>query len=62
MIFQTIGKLSIVFVRLIFGKVWVDAATKQQRETDVRFELDLQVNLMDLGVKQRFFQPFFSDI
>ena len=49
--FQTIGKFAIVFVRLTFGKVWVDAVTGQRREIDVRYELNLQVNLKGLGWK-----------
>ena len=51
MIFQTIGKFAIVFVRLIFGNVWVDAVTGQQLESDVRYELHLQVILKGLGWK-----------
>ena len=57
MIFQIIGKFPFVFVRLIFGKVWVDAVTGQRQKTDVRYELDLQVNLKGLGCKQRLLQP-----
>ena len=35
MVFQTIGKFAIVFVTLIFGKVWFDAVTGPLRESDV---------------------------
>ena len=35
-IFKTKSKFSIVFLRLVFGKVGVDGVTVPQRESDVR--------------------------
>ena len=48
---KQLGKFAIVFVRLIFGKVCVDAVTGQRREIDVRYELNLQINLKGLDCK-----------
>ena len=47
MIFQTISKSVIAFVRLIFGKVGVDRLTRPGREIDIRYEFDSKVILKE---------------
>ena len=51
MIFQTISKFVIAFVRLIMGKVWIDVVTAPRRKIDVGYEFDLKVTLKGLGHK-----------
>ena len=50
-IFKTLSKFLIVFVRLILEK-WFDGFTRPQREIDTRYEFDLKVNLKSLGCDQ----------
>ena len=51
MTFERTGKFVIVFVRLILGKVGVDGFTEARRESDIRYEYNLKVELKDLGWK-----------
>ena len=48
-IFETTGKFSIVFKRLILRKVVVNRFTGPQRESDIRYEYDSKVVLQGLG-------------
>ena len=57
-IFETISKFAIAFVRLISGKVGVDGFTRPRREIDIRYEFDWKAILKSLGCQQRFLQPF----
>ena len=59
--FETTGKFLIVFVRLILGKVVVDAFTEPRRESDIGYEFDLKIVLKSLGSKQRFLRPFLTE-
>ena len=55
---ETAVRFLIFFVRLILGKVGVDAFTRPRRESDIRYEFELKVLLKDLGCKYRFSDPF----
>ena len=48
LIFKTTSKFSIVFVRLMLGKKGIDGFTGSRRETDIRYEFDLKVNVKGL--------------
>ena len=41
--FKTTGKFLIVFVRLILGKVRADRFTGSRRESDIKYECDLEI-------------------
>ena len=58
--FKTTGKLLMVFVRLILGKVGVDGFTGPRREIDMRYEFGFKVIWKDLGYKQRFLKLNFQ--
>ena len=49
--FETKGKFLIDFVKLILGKVRVEAVTGLRRDIDIRYEFDLKVILKSLGCK-----------
>ena len=49
--FETTGKFLIDFVKLILGKVRVEAVTGLRRDIDIRYEFDLKVILKSLGCK-----------
>ena len=48
-IFETVSKSSITFLRLVFGKEGVDRVAELRREMDVRYGPDLKVILKYLG-------------
>ena len=48
-IFERTSKFVIVFVRLIFGKVWIDGFTGARREIDIRYEFDMKVTVKGLA-------------
>ena len=43
MTFETIGKFSIIFVKLILGKKGLTELTGPRQEIDIRYEYDLKV-------------------
>ena len=58
MIFQTVSKFVIAFVRLILGKVCFDGVTGPLRETDVRDQFDLKVILKTISISVIFLTVF----
>ena len=60
MTFERTGKFVIVFVRLILGKVGVDGFTEPRRESDIRYEYNLKVELKALGVETEILASVFD--
>ena len=51
MIFETVNKFLIVFVRLVLEKTEVDRVTMPRQEIDIRYEFKLNIILKGLGCK-----------